>query len=104
MRRFALVLLVISGSLLFGCSSTHLTPVKGPDGQEWVAISCSHGAKNCWKAAADFCPIGYETADEVQSTHGFLFMKHSRDEMLIHCVSPQAAARVERTPTATPPG
>ena len=84
--------LIIPGVFVFGCSKADLTPVKGPDGQEWVAISCSHGAKNCWKAAAEFCPNGYENADEVQTTHGFLFAKHTRNEMLVRCKAPTAAA------------
>ena len=103
MRRHWMVSLLIPGLFIVGCSGARLSPVKGPDGQEWVAISCSHRAQNCWEAAASFCPNGYETADEVQSTHGFLF-KHSRDEMLVRCTSPQAAAKVEVVTTVEPPG
>ena len=84
-------LFVISAFVSIGCSHT-VTPVKGPDGAEWVAISCSHGAKNCWKTAGEFCPLGYETADEVQSTRGFFVFKHDKDEMLVRCVAPVTVA------------
>jgi hypothetical protein len=102
MRHFKSLGFVILGLFVFGCSRANLTAVKGPDGQEWVAISCSHDVKSCWKAAADFCPFGYETADEQQTTHGFLFVRHTRDEMLVHCRSPQAAtAGPSRAPSPT---
>ena len=90
MRNLIIASLLVSGLFVLGCSRAELSPIKGPDGQEWVAITCSHGAQNCWKAAADFCPNGYETADEVQSTHGFLLFKHTRDELLARCTSPLA--------------
>jgi hypothetical protein len=97
MRKILVFGLVVSGLFVLGCSKPELTPVKGPDGQEWVAITCSRGAKNCWKAAGEFCPNGYESADEVQSTtHGFLFSTHMRDEMLVRCKSPEASAEPVR--------
>jgi hypothetical protein len=84
--------LVVSSLFVVGCS-TQMTPVKGPDGQSWIALSCRDSAKNCWQTAGDYCPAGYDTADEVQSTtHGFLFFgHHSRDEMLIRCRAPETA-------------
>ena len=86
MRNLALLSLVFVGLFTAGCSQASLTPLKGPDGQQWVAITCSHDAATCWKAAGNFCPGGYIAADEVQSTHrGFLFSSHMRDEMLIRC-------------------
>jgi hypothetical protein len=87
MNRVICSFFAVSFLAVAGCSHA-VTPVKGPDGQEWVAISCSHGAKNCWKAAGEFCPLGYETADEVQSSRGFLFFKHDKDEMLVRCKAP----------------
>ena len=85
-------LVVVSSLVVAGCSHSSMTPVKGPDGREWIAISCTHGAKNCWQAAGDFCPLGYEMADEVQSTkHGPLpFSRQDRDEILVHCKAPAA--------------
>ena len=81
------------GSFLATVACSHAaTPVKGPDGQEWVAITCSHGAKSCWEEAGQFCPLGYETADEVQSSHGFLVFKHQQNEMLVRCKAPPAVA------------
>jgi hypothetical protein len=103
-RLLAVGFLFAMGFLVGGCASARLTPVKGPDGQEWVAISCSHGTTSCWEAAADVCPSGYETVDEVQTTHGFLFAKHSREEMLIRCTRLLPAARAEHAVTATPAG
>jgi hypothetical protein len=104
MRKFIFLSLVFPGLFIAGCSEHDLTPLKGPDGQEWVAISCTHGAKNCWKAAGDFCPGGYIAADEVQSTtRHFLFSTHTRDEMLIRCKAPdepQQQASREVKPTA----
>jgi hypothetical protein len=97
MRNLILASLLVSGLLVLGCSRAELSPIKGPDGQEWVAITCSHGAQNCWKAAADFCPNGYETADEVQSTHGFLVFKHTKGELLARCTSPLAVVGTARS-------
>ncbi len=88
---------------LVGCSHARLTPVRGPDGTEWIAIDCTHGAKNCWEAAAEFCPNGYQTADEVQSSRGFLLFRHSHDEMLVHCTAPVAVAAPPVTPRAPAP-
>jgi len=103
MSRVILLSLIVPAVFGLGCSKADLTPVRGPDGQEWVAISCSHGARSCWEAAAEFCPNGYESADEVQTTHGFLFAKHTRDEMLVHCRAPQAAAGPVRAPSQPVP-
>jgi hypothetical protein len=105
MNKFILLSFIFSGLAIAGCSQHDLTPLKGPDGQEWVAISCTHGAKNCWKAAGDFCPGGYVAADEVQSTtHGFLFSSHMRDEMLIRCKAPEANAEPQQHASRpTPP-
>ena len=98
--------LVLVGISILACSRRELTPLKGPDGQEWIAISCTRGAENCWKAAGEFCPNGYINADEVQSTQrGFLFSSHMRDEMLIRCKSPLEAlddARVQASRESTP--
>ncbi len=103
MNRAIFATFVVSSLLVAACS--HMSPVKGPDGQEWVAISCSHDVKNCWKAAGDFCPLGYVTADEVQSTrHGLLpFSRRETDEILIHCKAPSVqSAALESRPGAEP--
>jgi hypothetical protein len=85
--RKLLSLAFLTALFTVGCSHRDLTPVKGPDGQEWVAISCRDNASNCWQTAGEFCPNGYEIGDEVQSTsRGFLiFGRHARNEMLIRC-------------------
>src|SRR6185437_15192043 len=84
-----------------GCSQS-VTPVRGPDGQEWVAVSCSHGEKNCWQAAGEACPLGYDKADEAHSSRGFLFFRRQTNEMLIHCKPPPAVAVLPISPGATP--
>jgi hypothetical protein len=90
MKKIFLVAFAISGLFALGCTSHDFTAIKGPDGQEWVAISCKDSVQGCWKVAGDFCPTGYDTADEVQTKgHGFLFFGHHvRNEMLIRCKSP----------------
>jgi hypothetical protein len=93
MRKLLLIAAAASALLATACSKPDLMPVKGPDGHEWVAITCSRNARSCWKAAGEFCPNGYESADEVTSTtHGLLFSTHMRDEMLIRCKGPESAA------------
>jgi hypothetical protein len=93
MRKIAL-LPILFCLVVVGCTHSSLSALKGPDGQEWVAISCTHSAKNCWQAAGEFCPAGWVVADEVQSTaHGILpFSHHMRDELLIRCKSPSEVA------------
>jgi hypothetical protein len=93
MRKF-IFLSLLTGLFIAGCSQHDLAPIKGPDGHDWLAISCKNSASACWRAAGDLCPTGYETADEMQSTsHGFLFFgHHMRDEMLIRCKSSEVAA------------
>ena len=72
---------------LVACSHNEVTLVRGPDGQAWYGIACSHGAKNCWNTAGDVCPGGYETAESHEVVGGgFLFFgHHERGDMLIHC-------------------
>jgi hypothetical protein len=90
MNKIVASAIVVSLFALAGCARD-ASPVKGPDGQEWVAISCSHDARGCWQKAGEFCPTGYEVADEVQSTHGFLLFKHQKEEMLIRCKAAEVA-------------
>jgi hypothetical protein len=102
MRPILFPIIAVFALPIAGCFGSSMTPLKGPDGQEWVAISCEHGAKSCWKAAGDFCPGGYIAADEVQSTERHLiFASHTKDEMLIRCKNPGDAA--EQAARATTP-
>jgi hypothetical protein len=103
MNKILVACFALTSLAVAGCSHS-VTPVRGPDGQAWVAVSCSHGAKNCWKTAGELCPVGYEVADEVQSTRGFLFFKRQTDEMLIRCKAPPTVAVVSFPPGATPDG
>jgi hypothetical protein len=91
MNKIVMSAIVASILGIAGCSHD-AAPVRGPDGQEWVALSCSHDARGCWRKAGEFCPTGYDVADEVQSTHGFLFFKHQNEEMLIRCKPALVAA------------
>jgi hypothetical protein len=97
MHKLIVIGLAFSAVLLgFGCARSEVTSVKGPDGQEWLAISCKDNAQNCWRAAGEVCAGGWETASEVSSqSHGFLFFgRHMRDEMLVRCKTPDRTARI----------
>ncbi|HEY1958828.1 MAG TPA: hypothetical protein VGH28_24610 [Polyangiaceae bacterium] len=102
MHKFIACVLAASTLFAVACSQHDLSPIKGPDGQEWVAISCKDSARECWRAAGDFCPGGWETADEVQSrTHGFLiFGHHVRNEMLVRCKAPGPEVARAASPSA----
>jgi hypothetical protein len=45
------------------CNRVRVEDVRGPDGGEWVRISCKHMDKRCFRAAANICPSGYYFAD-----------------------------------------
>jgi hypothetical protein len=45
-----------------GCGAT-VTHVRGPDGQDWIAIDCGGTITNCYESAGEECPSGYEIAD-----------------------------------------
>ena len=101
MRKIVFSLLAVSCLFAVACAQHDLSPIKGPDGQEWVAISCRDNARECWRAAGEFCPGGWETADEIQTrSHGFLiFGHHMKNEMLVRCKAPEVA----QTQPASPP-
>lgn len=45
------------------CNRVRVEDVRGPDGGEWVRISCKHMDKKCFRTAASLCPSGYYFAD-----------------------------------------
>ena len=93
---FAVVVTVLSLLLasLSGCSNRDSRPVTGPDGKQWLAVTCTDGADNCWKEAAERCPRGYVTADSHHSTTtsaigapsgGLVAYPSEQGQMLIRC-------------------
>jgi hypothetical protein len=85
-----LVSLMLLASLfagVAGCSRTHTAPMRGPDGQTWVAISCRGGLENCWKTAGSMCSAGYETTDvhDVATPELLGLGVRQRGEMLVRC-------------------
>ena len=83
------------------CShSDHMTVV-GPDGAPWIAVTCSHGAQNCWREAGEVCPGGYVKADQggsggavgIADRSGGVIVPTQHDQMLIQCKSGAAASR-----------
>lgn len=56
--RAALVLVLA----LAGCTSART--IRGPDGEAWLAISCTKSQTYCWERAGMECPHGYDVADE----------------------------------------
>lgn len=65
----------------------------GPDGQQWYAITCSHGADNCWEEAQERCPNGYVTDKDHQATtteafgssHSFTAHPAHKGQLLVKC-------------------
>jgi hypothetical protein len=58
---FAFVGLVAFSAV--ACNRVKVQDVQGPDGGEWVRISCKHMDKRCFQVAANICPSGYYFAD-----------------------------------------
>ena len=75
--------------------------VIGPDGAPWIAVTCSHGAQNCWREAGEVCPGGYVKADQggsagavgIAGRAGGVIVPTQHDQMLIQCKSGAAASR-----------
>ncbi len=59
------LLIPIAASLvLAGCTSA--TPMRGPQGQQWLFVECdSVGLQFCYQKAAEVCPGGYKLVKEV---------------------------------------
>lgn len=99
--------LFVSIFLVFGfvaCSHSDHTTVVGPDGQPWIAVTCSHGAQNCWREAGEVCPAGYVKADEAASSGevavsdntGGHALPTQHNQMLIQCKAPSRSGAVAR--------
>jgi hypothetical protein len=101
-----------------GCAAT-VTRVRGPDGDDWLAIECKHSAATCYEAAGEACPNGYIIADIRHGSAGSVsygtvtaqrnfgsYQGFTREiyegEMLIKCRSGRstAVAREERLEAA----
>jgi hypothetical protein len=59
--RFAFMALVALSGM--ACNRVRVEDVRGPDGGDWVQISCKHMDKKCFRTAASICPSGYYFAD-----------------------------------------
>lgn len=68
-----LVAAAIAGSLsIAGCSTA--TPMRGPQGQQWVFIECdSIGLQFCYEKANEVCPQGYKLVKEVNESTPQIF-------------------------------
>ena len=58
-----LVLVALIALAGTACNRVHVEDVRGPDGADWVRISCRRMDKKCFRAAANLCPSGYYFAD-----------------------------------------
>ena len=67
--------ILLAGLALLGaaCATarTHVAHVRGPDGDNWVAISCSQGQSFCLEAAGLECPGGYISGENVNGVGVF---------------------------------
>jgi hypothetical protein len=98
-RRLASLLFTVIAIGSVACSYRDSRPMTGPDGRQWLAVTCTHGADNCWQEAADRCPRGYVTAEQDHSTTPGTFgnggtlvtVTQQRGEMLIQCREPPVA-------------
>jgi len=57
-----------------GCGAT-VTHVRGPDGQDWIAIDCGGTITNCYESAGEECPSGYEIGDR-SGAYGSISRSH----------------------------
>ena len=52
------------GCLVVACGA-NVTHVRGPDGSdEWLVITCHGSSADCYEAAGEECPDGYQVADQ----------------------------------------
>ena len=86
--------LSLACALFAGCAAD-ATPVRGPDGQTWLSITCRRSQTECYEKAGEECPNGYEVASNSggSSMHAFvaggtLYAGRRYDgEMLVKCKS-----------------
>lgn len=57
------IAMMMAMSVMAGCaaSSQHF---RGPDGSDWVSISCRRNQGNCYEEAGLTCPNGYQVQDQ----------------------------------------
>ena len=79
------------------CNRIHVEDVKGPDGGEWVRISCRHMDRRCYQTASRMCPSGFYFADSagVAPTHT---RKVSEDDAVASAPTPQAGVNTRTLP------
>jgi hypothetical protein len=93
MKLLLALVVVAASSTTLGCSHRDSRPIVGPDGRQAYAVTCSHGADNCWEEAAERCPHGYTTQNDDQkmgtvavgSSSSLVALPAQRGAMLIEC-------------------
>ncbi len=112
------ILLVMFFVSLAGCEHSAATPVRGPDGDTWMSITCRKDQENCYERAGEECPTGYDVASESGRESGAVAMTQNygngfamtnvatkyRGNLLIKCKGSHAPAKgPAMTPDESPP-
>jgi hypothetical protein len=84
-----IVKIVLSVVLLAGCA-TQAREMRGPSGKRAFSISCKRGIENCYQAASDRCPAGYDLVSAGQKTKGYVSTGYavlpvSQDNIFVEC-------------------
>ena len=76
------------------CNRVRVEDVRGPDGGEWVRISCKHMDQKCFRTAATMCPSGYYFADSAGPAPAQAREVDGDDEASVRASAPQPRAGV----------
>jgi hypothetical protein len=68
--RPAVIALAFFALASVACTRVKVQEVRGADGHDWKAISCSRMNEKCFKTAQRMCPNGYVFAREGESSAG----------------------------------
>jgi len=78
------------GLLASACTPVVTEPVRGPDGTQWVSMTCAGGMQDCWREAGEECPQGYVVADSATLTTAGALYDSTTAQMLFQCRDPAA--------------
>jgi len=87
----ALALVALSA---VACNRVKVQDVRGPDGGEWVRISCKHMDQKCFKTAATICPTGYYFADSAGPAPAHARSVSADDEESVRASAPPPRAGI----------